>query len=100
MLETLIGNVRAAAAVFVSGDVRAARSLVEEKVSFRAIEAKATEAHFARLRTGQLDTLQTSTLHLDLIRDLKRINAHLVEGAAYPVLRAHGDLLPSRLRRR
>ncbi|HEX5420749.1 MAG TPA: Na/Pi cotransporter family protein [Gammaproteobacteria bacterium] len=99
MLETLIGNVRAAAAVFVSGDVRAARSLVEEKVSFRAIEAKATEAHFGRLRTGQLDTLQTSTLHLDLIRDLKRINAHLVEGAAYPVLRAHGDLLPSRLRR-
>jgi phosphate:Na+ symporter len=37
-------------------------------------------------------------LHLDLIRDLKRINAYLVEGAAYPVLRARDALLPNRLR--
>jgi phosphate:Na+ symporter len=98
MLVKLTGNVRSAAAVFVSEDVRAARRLVEEKVAFRNAEAAATEGHFARLRAGRLDTVQTSTLHLDLIRDLKRINAHLVEAAAYPVLRAHGDLLPSRLK--
>ncbi|HEU4618803.1 MAG TPA: Na/Pi cotransporter family protein [Gammaproteobacteria bacterium] len=98
MLEKLTANVRSAAAVFVSEDLRAARRLVEEKVAFRDAEATATEAHFARLRAGRLDTAQTSTLHLDLIRDLKRINGHLVEAAAYPVLRAHGDLLPSRLK--
>jgi phosphate:Na+ symporter len=100
MLTKLVENTRSAAAVFVSEDVRAARRLVEEMVAFRDAEAQATQAHFERLRTGRLDTMQTSTLHLDLIRDLKRINGHLVEAAAYPVLRAHGDLLPSRLKRR
>jgi phosphate:Na+ symporter len=98
MLGRLISNVRSAAAVFISDDPRAARKLVEEKEVFRNMEAEATEAHFARLRQERLDSTETSGLHLDLIRDLKRINAHLVEGSAYPVLEEKGDLLPSRLR--
>jgi phosphate:Na+ symporter len=36
-------------------------------------------------------------LHLDVLRDLKRINAHLT-AAADPVLDRIGELLPSRLR--
>src|SRR5271167_2153963 len=36
---------------------------------------------------------QTSSL--DLMRDIKRLNDHLVAGAAYPVLEASGDLMPS-----
>jgi phosphate:Na+ symporter len=98
MLERLIGNVRSAGAVFMSDDPRAARKLVEEKEVFRNLENEATDSHFLRLREGRLDSTQTSSLHLDLLRDLKRINAHIVEGAAYPVLEEHGDLLPSRLR--
>jgi phosphate:Na+ symporter len=98
MLERLIGNVRAAGAVFMSDDPRAARKLVEEKEVFRALENEATESHFVRLRQGRLDSTQTSSLHLDLLRDLKRINAHIVEGAAYPVLEEKGELLSSRLR--
>jgi phosphate:Na+ symporter len=98
MLEQLIANVRSAGAVFISDDARAARKLVEEKEVFRNLENQATESHFARLREGRLDSTQTSGLHLDLIRDLKRINAHIVEGAAYPVLEKKGDLLPTRLR--
>jgi len=35
---------------------------------------------------------------LDVLRDLKRVNTHLVAAAAYPVLEAGGALLPSRLR--
>jgi phosphate:Na+ symporter len=98
MLERLIANVRSAGAVFMSDDPRAARKLVAEKEVFRNLESEATESHFARLRQGRLDSTQTSGLHLDLIRDLKRINAHIVEGAAYPVLEEKGDLLPTRLR--
>jgi phosphate:Na+ symporter len=98
MLERLIANSRAAGAVFMSDDPRAARKLAGEKEAFRNMEVQATEAHFARLRQGRLDSTETSDLHLDLIRDLKRINAHLVEGAAYPVLEEKGDLLPTRLR--
>ena len=98
MLERLAGNVQAAAAVFMTDDARAARRLLGEKQVFRDLEARATEAHFARIRAGRVESLETSALHLDVLRDLKRINAHIAS-AAYPVLEKLGELLPSRLRR-
>jgi phosphate:Na+ symporter len=64
------------------------------------METQATSAHFARLRAGRVDTAETSALHLDALRDLKRINAHFVAAAAYPVLETTGELLASRLRGR
>jgi phosphate:Na+ symporter len=39
-----------------------------------------------------------SALHLDLLREFKRLNSHLVAAAAYPVLEGQGELLSSRLR--
>jgi phosphate:Na+ symporter len=98
MVDRLIVNVRTAASLFMTGDERAARLLAAEKEVFRALEAAATEAHFARLRAGRVDTAETSTLHLDALRDLKNVNAHLVAAAAYPVLENKGELLPTRLR--
>jgi phosphate:Na+ symporter len=98
MLERLAGNVHTAAAVFMTDDARAARALLGEKEVFRDLEARATEAHFARVRAGRVESVETSALHLDMLRDLKRINAH-VAAAAYAVLEKRGELLPSRLRR-
>ncbi len=83
-------NLRAAAAVFMTSDNTAARALVGEKAAFRDIEQSATEAHFAWLRSGQAEPGEQSALHLDLLRDFKRINAHLVAAAAYPVLQDQG----------
>jgi phosphate:Na+ symporter len=98
-VDRLIGTARTAAAVFVSGDDRAARALAEEKAVFRQMEEEAIAAHFQRLRSGNIETMETSALHLDALRDLKTINAHLVEAAAYPILRQRGELLPSRVSR-
>jgi phosphate:Na+ symporter len=97
MLERLVGNVHTAAAVFMTDDARAARTLLGEKEVFRDLEARATEAHFARVRAGRVESVETSALHLDILRDLKRINAHVV-AAAYAVLEKRGELLSSRLR--
>ena len=97
MLQRLALNVRTAAAVFMTDDVRAARGLLGEKEVFRDLETRATEAHFARIRAGRMESVETSSLHLDMLRDLKRINAH-VAAAAYPVLEKRGELLSSRLR--
>jgi phosphate:Na+ symporter len=97
MLQRLATNVRTAAAVFMTGDVRAARELLGEKEVFRDLETRATEAHFARIRAGRVESVETSALHLDMLRDLKRINAHIA-AAAYPVLEQRGELLSSRLR--
>lgn len=98
MVDRLLVNLRAAAALFVTADPRAARLLAAEKAAFRDQELHATAAHFEGLRLGRLDAGETSALHLDMLRDLKRLNAHLVAAAAYPVLERTGELLPSRLR--
>ncbi len=98
MTDRLIANLRSAAALFISGDERAARLLVREKEAFRQVEAAAAATHFRDLRAGRIDAVETSALYLDALRDLKRANAHLIEAAAYPVLHSSGDLLPSRLR--
>jgi phosphate:Na+ symporter len=98
IVDRLMTNLRAAAALLVTGDDRAARLLVEEKEVFRSLEAEATAAHFEHLREGRVTNVETSALHLDALRDLKRVNAHLVAAAAYPVLEGKGELLPSRLR--
>ena len=98
MLQRLATNSRTAAAVFMTDDMRAARGLLGEKEIFRDLEARATETHFARIRAGRIASVETSALHLDMLRDLKRINAH-ISAAAYPVLEKLGELLPSRLGR-
>jgi phosphate:Na+ symporter len=98
IVDRLMANLRAAAALLVTGDDRAARLLVEEKEIFRSLEAEATAAHFEYLREGRVGSVETSAMHLDALRDLKRVNAHLVAAAAYPVLEGKGELLPSRLR--
>lgn len=98
MIDRLIANVRTAASLFMTGDGRAARLLANEKEIFRTMESTATDAHFERLRIGRIDTVETSTMHLDALRDLKSVNANLVAAAAYPVLERNGELLATRVR--
>jgi phosphate:Na+ symporter len=93
LLDRLVATVRAAAAVFMTEDARAARQLVAEKEAFRDLEAAATRAHFVGARRGK-----EAAFDLELVRDLKRVNGHLVAAAAYPVLEGQGELLASRLR--
>jgi phosphate:Na+ symporter len=98
MLDRLIANTRTAATIFMTGDERAARELAGEQEVFRNLEQTATDAHFARFRTGEAETVETSSMHLGVLRDLKSINGYLVAAAAYPILERRGELLASRLR--
>jgi len=97
MMDRLIANLRTAASLFMTEDPRAARLLAEEKPAFRDAESAAMRAHFERLRNGGLDTVETSAIHLDLLRDMKLVNGHIVAAAAYPVLERAGELLHSRI---
>jgi phosphate:Na+ symporter len=86
-------NLGAAASIFMTGDPLAARALVEQKKEFRRREADAIRAHLAQLRKNN----GRHALPLDLLRDIKRLNDHLVACAADPVLEASGALLASRI---
>jgi phosphate:Na+ symporter len=93
----VLDNLKLALGIFISGDVKIARQLIEEKVAIREAEQLAAEHHLARLRDGLPASIETSSLHLDILRDLKRIHSHIC-AAAYPALEAAGELQPSRLR--
>lgn len=97
-VDRLRHTLRQSVSVFLSGNLAAARLLAAEKQVFRQIEEQATAAHLERLRSRNVEAIETSALHLDALRDLKQVGSHLIEASAYPILRQHGDLLPSRLR--
>ncbi|MCP8940809.1 Na/Pi cotransporter family protein [Alsobacter sp. SYSU M60028] len=84
---------------FASRDPQLARRLVEDKVTIRTAERETLERHYARLRAGRVESMESSAVHLDFIRDLKRIHGHLA-ATAYPILEAIGELGESRLRQR
>jgi phosphate:Na+ symporter len=92
------GNLRLALNLFMSSDVGSARRLLKEKGVIRELERELTERHFARVGRGKSESIETSSLHLDVLRDLKRINSHLTS-VAYPILEDAGELIDTRLRR-
>jgi phosphate:Na+ symporter len=92
----VVDHMRLALNVFATRDVALARRLLREKTSVRTAEFEATDRHFSRLREGRAQSIETSSIHLDIVRDLKRINSHLTS-VAYPILEAVGELAQSRL---
>ena len=95
--ERLLSNLRLAMSVFLDGHVRDAKRLLEEKAHFRDLEHEYAANHIARLRENTAQSIETSSLHLDLISELKRINSHIC-GVAYPILESAGALTATRIR--
>jgi phosphate:Na+ symporter len=95
--QEVFDNLKLAFSVFMSADVKIARQLVTEKATLRSAEFAAAESHLARLRNGRPESIESSSLHLDILRDLKRIHSHICS-VAYPVLERAGELQPSRLK--
>jgi phosphate:Na+ symporter len=97
MHARLLDNLRLGMSVFLDGDVRDAQRLLEEKVRFREMEREYASSHLERLTERAAPSMESSSLHIDLISDLKRINSHICS-IAYPILDSAGALAPSRLR--
>ena len=95
--QEVLENLKLAFGVFMSGDVKIARQLIAEKTKLRNAELAASESHLARLREGRPESIELSSLHLDILRDLKRIHSHICS-VAYPVLERAGELQPNRLK--
>jgi phosphate:Na+ symporter len=96
MHQRLLDNLQLATSVFMMGDAGAARKLLEEKERMRELEQATVENHLRRLRERRAQSVETSSLHIDIARDLKRIAAHIAS-VAYPILEQNGTLRRSRL---
>ena len=89
-------NFRLSLQVFTTQNIDLARQLVAQKEELQKNTHETSGSHFARIRSGQLESVRSSSLHLDIIRDLRRINSHATS-IAYMILNNHGDL-QSRIR--
>ncbi|MDP1534208.1 MAG: Na/Pi cotransporter family protein [Rubrivivax sp.] len=95
--ERLLANLRLGMSVFLDGHMRDAQKLHEEKMRFRELEHAYAANHIARLQDNTAQSIETSSLHLDLLSELKRINSHICS-IAYPILESAGVLAATRLR--
>jgi len=92
----LIGNLQLSVAVFLNGDLKSAQRLIAEKVTFRELEMRYAESHLRRLSENTPQSVETSSLHLDLLSDFKRINS-LFCSVSYPILESAGVLSKTRV---
>lgn len=89
--QKVADNLKLALGAFISDDVKLAHQLLAEKAIVKAMEREGAEKHMNRLREGRQESIETSALHMDILRDLKRIHSHIV-AIAYPVLEHAGEL--------
>jgi len=94
--ERLVANLRLGMSVFLNGDLKSAQQLLVEKERFRDLERQFHDTHLDRLAGQSVQSIETSSLHLDIISDMRRINSFFCS-TAYPVLEKAGKLRKSRL---
>jgi phosphate:Na+ symporter len=89
--KRVLESLKSAFGVFMAGNIAEARKLIAAKSELRNAELAAAERHLERLREGRPESLETTSLHLDVLRDLKRIHSHICS-VAYPVLEAAREI--------
>jgi len=92
----LLANLKLAVAVFLNGDLKSAQQLIDEKIDFRELEMRYADNHLQRLSGNTPQSIETSSLHLDLLSDFKRVNS-LFCSVAYPILESAGVLSKTRV---
>ncbi|WP_083253533.1 Na/Pi cotransporter family protein [Pandoraea sp. ISTKB] len=97
MHARLVTNLQLGLSVFLNTDLKSAQRLMAEKESFRDLERAYSYTHLNRLAGQSVQSIETSSLHLDIISDMKRLNS-LFCSTAYPVLDDAGALRKSRMR--
>ena len=97
MHARVVANLRLGLSVFLSGDLKSAQQLMAEKATFREMERQYARTHLQRIAVQTAESIETSSLHLDVISDLKRLNS-LFCATAYPVLEDAGVLNRSRMK--
>jgi phosphate:Na+ symporter len=93
----VVDSLKLAVGIFMSGEMDVARRLIAAKTELREKEFAAAERYLVRLREGTPETIESYSLDMDILRDLKRVHSHLCS-AAYPVLERAGALQRSRLK--
>lgn len=72
-------------AAFTGSDNELARRLAAHKQKLSELERELRQAHINRLYKGHKESIDTSSIHLDVLTNLKRINSYITN-VAYAIL--------------
>ena len=84
----VVDNLELAMGALASGDREVADKVIRHKSVVNVMERQLRQAHIQRLHEGLRESIDTSSIHLDLLASLKRANS-LITGIAYAVLGQH-----------
>ncbi len=91
LFEMVLKSVSLAQSVYMSGDRNLAQQMIDDKNQIKRAEVETNKAHMRRITDRIPETLDTSGMHMDITRDLRRINS-LITSIAYPILEKDKDL--------
>jgi phosphate:Na+ symporter len=84
----VVENLELALAALAAQDPSIAEKVIRHKSRINLLERQLRQKHIDRLHEGLRESIDTSSLHLDLLANLKRANS-LAAGIAYAVLGRH-----------
>ena len=84
----VVENMELALGALATSDREIAEKVVRHKSQVNAMERRLRQAHIERLHEGLRESIDTSSIHLDVLASLKRANS-LIAGIAYAVLGQH-----------
>ena len=84
----VVENLELAMGALAAGDREVAEKVIRHKTVVNTMERQLRAAHIQRLHEGLRESIDTSSIHLDLLASFKRANS-LVTGIAYAVLGQH-----------
>ena len=85
----VVENLELAISAVATQDKGIAEKVIRHKGNINLMERRLRQRHIERLHEGLRETIDTSSIHLDVLAALKRANS-LVAGIAYAVLGQHG----------
>ncbi|GMR04965.1 MAG: Na/Pi cotransporter family protein [Thermodesulfobacteriota bacterium] len=81
----VVENFELGVAAFTESDYSLAKKLADRKQALSEMERELRDAHIKRLHAGLRETVETISIHLDILANLKRINSYITN-IAYPIL--------------
>ncbi len=88
--KKILENFEIGVSAFVSGDAGLAKKLLANKIELAEMERNLRQAHIQRLHKGLKESIDTSSIHLDVLSNLRRINSY-ISNVAYPIVEIYGS---------
>lgn len=86
----VVKNFDMALAAYETRDELLARQVIREKEELAEKESKLKQAHLERLHAGLRESFETSSIHIEYLSNLRRINA-LIARVAYQIVNRRDD---------